>query len=114
MVVVAIVVISPERRSVTEIDDYVFEVLMRDLVGHDKQPSAYLVYLFLLHETLGKGRAKVQISLQELALETGLSKSSVQLAVRALRGRQLVRVHKDNPTAVPWYSVERRWRRGKS
>ena len=28
-------------------DDYVFDTLMPDLVGHDRQPSAFIVYLFL-------------------------------------------------------------------
>jgi hypothetical protein len=30
-----------------ELDDYVVDVLMPDLVGHDRHPSAFLVYLFL-------------------------------------------------------------------
>lgn len=34
-------------RSVLEIDAYVLNVLLRDLVGHDKQPSAFIVYVFL-------------------------------------------------------------------
>ena len=29
------------------IDDYVLDVLMRDIVGHDQQPAAFLVYLYL-------------------------------------------------------------------
>jgi hypothetical protein len=29
------------------IDAYILETLMPDLVGHDRQPSAFLVYLFL-------------------------------------------------------------------
>ena len=32
------------------LDDYVVEVLMRDLVGHDHIPSAFLVYLHLWAE----------------------------------------------------------------
>jgi len=28
-------------------DDYVTDVLMRDLVGHDRRPVAFLVYLWL-------------------------------------------------------------------
>ena len=32
------------------IDAYVTEVLMRDLVGHDKRPVSFLVYLWLLVE----------------------------------------------------------------
>ena len=29
------------------LDGYVLDVLMRDLVGHDKKPSAFIVYLYL-------------------------------------------------------------------
>ena len=29
------------------LDSYVLDVLMRDLVGHDKKPSAFIVYLYL-------------------------------------------------------------------
>ncbi len=29
------------------IDSYIIDVLMRDLVGHDQHPAAFLVYLFL-------------------------------------------------------------------
>ena len=32
------------------IDDYVTDVLMRDLVGHDKRPVGFLVYLWLAAE----------------------------------------------------------------
>ncbi len=34
-------------RETIPIDDYVLDVLMRDIVGHDRQPAAYLVYLYL-------------------------------------------------------------------
>ncbi|MDP9005047.1 MAG: hypothetical protein M3N12_09705 [Verrucomicrobiota bacterium] len=37
----------PRFRATVPIDDYVLDVLMRDLIAHDQQPSAYLVYLFL-------------------------------------------------------------------
>ena len=41
-------------RETIPVDDYVLDVLMRDLVGHDQQPAAYLVYLYLY----GPGRAE--------------------------------------------------------
>jgi hypothetical protein len=41
--------------SAVEIDDYVLDTLMADLVGHDRQPSSFLVYLFLWRRTLGAG-----------------------------------------------------------
>jgi len=37
----------PRFRETIPVDDYVLDVLMRDLVGHDRQPAAYLVYLYL-------------------------------------------------------------------
>ena len=37
----------PRFRTAIPVDDYVLDVLMRDLVAHDQQPSAFLVYLFL-------------------------------------------------------------------
>jgi hypothetical protein len=57
------------------IDDYVTDVLMRDLVGHDKRPVSFLVYLWLAAEQARRGDA-VQISYQELAESIGVSKSA--------------------------------------
>ena len=37
------------------VDAYVLDTLMADLVGHDRQPSAFLVYLFLWRRTHGSG-----------------------------------------------------------
>ena len=44
------------------IDDYVCDVLMRDLVGHDHQPTAFLVYLYLSYESGRSKRERVQIA----------------------------------------------------
>ena len=46
----------PQAETVP-IDVYIVDTLMRDLVGHDRQPSAYLVYVFLWHETHGKKKS---------------------------------------------------------
>ena len=32
------------------LDDYVIDVLLRDLVGHDRRPVSFLVYLWLAAE----------------------------------------------------------------
>ena len=93
------------------LDPYVLEVLMVDLVGHDRAPSAYLVYLKLWHLCGGPGRKGTPLSLQRLATETGVSKSSVQSAVRRLKRRGLIQVRRSSPTAVPFYSVQTPWRR---
>ena len=92
------------------IDDYVTDVLMRDLVGHDKRPVSFLVYLWLASEQVRRAAA-VQISYQELAESIGVSKSSVQSAVVWLVRRKLVLVSKATVTATPRYKVQTPWRR---
>ncbi len=92
-------------------DDYVFETLMPDLVGHDRAPSAFLVYLKLWHACGGPERRGRGLSLITLALETGLSKSSVQSAIRRLSRRGLVNIRRTSPTAIPIYTVNAPWRR---
>ncbi|SFC08052.1 hypothetical protein [Massilia yuzhufengensis] len=53
-VILTIIVIMTTRQST--LDAYVFEVLMPDLIGHDRRPAAFIVYLFLLHSTETLGR----------------------------------------------------------
>jgi hypothetical protein len=93
------------------LDDYVLDVLMRDLVAHDRAPSAFLVYLHLWSESEGRQRSVVSVSHQMIADVTGLSKSAVQKGIRCLVRRKLIKVHKNSPTAVPEYRVLRPWRR---
>lgn len=92
------------------IDAYLVETLMPDLVLHDHQPSAFLVYLFLWCRG-ASGRARVQVSHQQIADATGLSKSAVQAAVRTLARRRLIRAIRESSTAVPQYMVLKPWRR---
>jgi hypothetical protein len=96
-----------------KLDDYVVDVLMRDLVGHDHRPAAFLVYLWLAAE-YQRHRCAVQISYQDLAETIGISRSSAQAAVNWLTRRQLLSTRKANATAVPAYTVQRPWRRGHS
>jgi hypothetical protein len=92
-----------------QLDPYILDVLMRDLVGHDHTPSAFLVYLWLWGRTEG-GARRHAASLGGIAAETGLSKSSVQNAVRQLhQRRQLITVTKDGPTSPPVYEVLKPW-----
>jgi len=93
------------------LDAYVIDVLMRDLVGHDRAPSAFLVYLWLLRQTGGKRRPQIGVSLQTIATETGLSKSSVQNAVRHLAARKLIAVRHQGFTEAPLYEVLAPWKR---
>jgi DNA-binding transcriptional ArsR family regulator len=92
------------------LDDYVIETLMRDLVGHDRRPAAFLVYLWLAAEQQRRDGI-VQISYQELAESVGVSKSSVQAAVSWLTRRKLVSARKENATSVPKYVVLSPWRK---
>ena len=98
-------------RRFVAIDQYLPDVLMRDLVGHDRAPSAFLVYLWLWRMTWGAGRERIGASLQTLATQTGLSKSAVQGAVRHLKRRQLISAERPGPTVAPTYRVHQPWQR---
>jgi hypothetical protein len=98
-----------DNRPATELDDYVTDVLMRDLVGHDRRPASFLVYLWLAAEQQRRAAA-VQISYQELAESIGISKSSAQSAVSWLLQRKLLRMNKETVTATPVYSVRAPWK----
>ena len=93
------------------IDPYVLDVLMQDLVGHDRQPTAFLVYLRLWRLTDGGKRASHEVSLRELSDQTGLSKRAIQEAVDTLTRRRLIDVERERPTAVPIYRIHKPWRR---
>jgi DNA-binding MarR family transcriptional regulator len=91
------------------IDDYVLDVLMRDLIGHDKSPSAFAVYLFLWRRARAAGSWSTTVSHKGIADETGLSKSAVQAAVRHLNQRKLIRSTHASITATPEHQVLRPW-----
>ena len=90
-------------------DDYVIDVLMRDLTGHDRRPASFLVYLWLAAEQRRR-RGPVQISYQELAESVGVSKSSAQAAVSWLVRRKLLSTARQNITATPLYRVLTPWK----
>jgi DNA-binding MarR family transcriptional regulator len=100
----------PRFRQTIAVDDYVLDVLMRDIVGHDQKPAAYLVYLYLYGLAARQKWKPVTASLRDLAEATGLSKSAVQTALELLRRRQLVHTVSDHPTAVPQHRLLRSWR----
>lgn len=91
-----------------EIDRYVTDTLMRDLVGHDRRPSAFLVYLAIAAHGADGGRG---LSYADLAEFTGLSKRSVQDAVAHLARRKLLEVHRVGPTEIALYRALRPWKR---
>ena len=92
------------------LDAYIFETLMRDLVGHDRSPAAYLVYLHLWVETQS-GKGPFAASYQTLAANTGLSKRTAQVAVAHLLSRGLIVVKRSYATAIPEYRVRKPWAR---
>jgi hypothetical protein len=94
--------------AMISLDDYLVDVLMRDLVGHDRRPVSFLVCLWLVTEQQRRESA-VQASYSEMAESIGVSKSSVQAAVGWLARRKLISVTKENSTATPRYSVARPW-----
>lgn len=92
------------------LDPYIVDTLMRDLVGHDRQPSAFLVYLFFWRQTHAAGKPAAQVALLDIAEATGLSKRAVQDALGQLVKRRLVAVARESITAIPVYTVHRPWR----
>jgi len=90
-------------------DDYIIDVLMRDLVGHDRKPAGFLVYLWLASEQ-ERRHNEVRVSYEEMAESIGISKSSAQAAVRWLLKRRLLIVKKQSVTATPCYTVRSPWR----
>jgi DNA-binding MarR family transcriptional regulator len=101
----------PRFKQTVPVDDYVIDVLMRDLVGHDQHPAAYLVYLYLYGQAVRNNWKPLPISLRELADATGLSKSAVQTAVNRLHHRELIASDRKHATATPRHRVLRHWRR---
>ena len=91
-------------------DLYVMDALMPDLVGHDKQPSAFIVYLYFWTRLAASRSRRLQVSHQAIADDTGLSKSAVQAAVRNLIRRRLIRSELEFRTAVPQYTILKPWR----
>jgi hypothetical protein len=90
------------------LDDYVIDVLMRDLVGHDRRVVSFLVYLWFAGEQR-KGNV-VEASYRHIAECIGVSKSSAQAAVSWLIKRKLLAANKKTVTATPRYKVLTPWR----
>jgi len=97
------------RFSIMKTDPYIIDTLMRDLVGHSRSATAFLVYLQLYRHTRGAGRESVAMSHAVLADLIGISKRSVQTAVAHLSERRLIRRRKPRVTAVPVYTVLTPW-----
>lgn len=90
------------------LDDYITDVLMRDLVGHDHKPTSFLVYLWLAAEQ-ARTKGQIRVSYQQVAEAVGISKSSAQAAIRWLLRRKLLTVERETVTATPAYTVRMPW-----
>src|SRR4029077_12998616 len=100
----------PRFRETIPVDDYVLDVLMRDLIGHDQQPAAYQVYLCLYGQAVRKKWKPVVASGRTLADATAFSKSAIQTALAPLRRRELIITTRDHVTATSRHRVLRHWR----
>jgi hypothetical protein len=92
------------------LDEYVLDTLMRDLVGHDRRPVCFLVYLWLAAEQQRQRKA-VSVSYSDLAESIGVSRSAAQAAVSWLLRRRLISVTRAHITATPSYIVQTPWKR---
>jgi hypothetical protein len=92
-----------------KLDPYITDILLRDLVGHDRRPASFLVYIWFAAEQQRRASA-VSISYQDLAESIGISKSSAQSAVAWLIRRKLLAATKTTVTATPEYKVLTPWR----
>jgi hypothetical protein len=91
------------------LDNYVVDILMPDLIGHDRRPATFIVYLYLLRVAATTKRDSVSVSLQTIATKTGLSKSTVQSAIRHLRRRRLLDPAVAATVTAPVRRVMRPW-----
>lgn len=101
----------PRFNRTVPIDDYVLDILMRDLTGHDQKPAAFMVYLHLYGHASRNRWRPISASVRTIADATGLSKSAVHMALTHLRGRHLIATIADHATATSRHRVLRHWRR---
>jgi len=99
----------PHKHTGDQIDRYITDTLMRDLVGHDRKPASFLVYLWLFVQQTRQPQP-IQISYQDLAENIGISKSSAQASIAWLKRRKLISATKQTTTATPTYVVRTPWR----
>ena len=90
------------------LDRYVLDTLMRDLVGHDRRASAFLIYLCL---TAADQAGRATLSHAQLAERTGLSRRAVQDGVAHLQRRALVTSKRAGTTEIATYQPQMPWRR---
>ena len=94
-----------------DLESYLVDCLLPDLVGHDRRLSSFIVYLYLYRHASQDANWSVRSSHQSIATDTGLSRSAVQAALAHLQTRELVSTSRAHPTAVPLHRVLRPWLR---
>jgi len=100
----------PRFKRPVPIDDYVLDVLMRDLIGHDQKAAAFIVYLHLYSQAARNKWRRISASARTIADATGLSKSAVHAGLTHLRRRQLIATDANHVTATPRHRILRHWR----
>ena len=98
-----------QHTDMLALDPYIIDVLLPDLVGHDRRPSSFLVYLVLWRRACD-AEGGVEASLRSLTETTGLSKRAVQDALDHLAKRRLISAHRDSTTAVARFEVHEPWK----
>jgi hypothetical protein len=93
------------------VDAYVVDCLLPDLVGHDRRLSSFILYLYLYRHASKDANWSVRMSHQSIATATGLSRSAAQTALAHLQTRELVATSRAHATAVPVHRVLRPWLR---
>ena len=93
------------------VDTYVVDCLLPDLVGHDRRLSSFIVYLYLYRHASRNANWTVRMSHQSIATATGLSRTRPRRALAHLQARELIATSRAHPTAVPLHRVLRPWLR---
>ena len=92
-------------------DAYIFDSLLPDIIGHDRKPAAFVIYLFLYRRAARSPQWSVRLSHQAIANATGFSRSAVQASLAHLQRRQLISSTRPHATAIPQHRVLRPWMR---
>ena len=93
------------------VDSTVFDSVLGDVVGRDRSPAAFLIYLWLWSRAAGTRTRSAKASHQAIADATHLSKSAVQGAIALLNRRKLLRSEHHSRTSVPEHFILRPWMR---
>lgn len=88
------------------VDTYVIDSLFSKIAN----PTASLVYLYLWRRTIGQGQERIKISAQIIAESLGLSRRTVQLALRKLNEMGYIATDGLGELGIPEHRVLSPWR----